>query len=66
MSPIRIVLGVIAGSCLVAALLAAATRFPAAGMFVFFGTAGAAILLVYVLIGTVVLGYGIYPLLARE
>ena len=46
MSIIRILLGVIVGGCIVAGLLVAAVRFPTMAMFVMFGTAGGAILLV--------------------
>ncbi len=45
MSIARILIGVIVGSCILAGLLVAAMRYPALAMFVMFGTAGSAILL---------------------
>ena len=46
MSIFRIICGVIVGGCILAGLLVAAVRFPTVAMFVMFGAAGGAILLV--------------------
>ena len=46
MSIIRIIIGVIVGGCIVAGLIAAATRFPAVAGFIMFSAAGTGLLAV--------------------